>query len=148
MTLLEFQIFLNNSIPLTKQMGLKLKTFNQDELTLTSPLAPNINDKGSVFGGSSSALQIIGAWSLIKLNCLKNEILADIVIYKNETVWNKALYEKIKIVSKFQNNLDFEKIKNELTKKNNVKINTISTLFDTTNNICSTMKATYVILAK
>jgi thioesterase domain-containing protein len=148
MNLFEFQNFLHEEIPLTKQMGIKINLFNDDEIIMTSPLAPNINDKGSVFGGSSSALQIISAWSLVKLNCLNHAINADIVIYKNETVWNHPLYCDIKVVSKFINIHNFDDIKKSLSDKKNVKLQTVSTIKDLDNKICSEMKATYVLLAK
>jgi thioesterase domain-containing protein len=144
---IEFEDFLHTKIPLTKQMGLRISTFNQNEIIMTSPLAPNINDKGSVFGGSSSALQIICAWTLVKLNCMTHSIDADIVIHKNETVWNTPSYSDIKVSSKFVHSPSFDDIKCKLSLKNNVKLETLSTIMNQDNKICSEMKATYVLLA-
>ena len=79
------QDFLYSHIPLTKEMRLELVSFNESTLTAKAPLLPNINDKGSAFGGSSSALMIISAWSLIKLCCDTHQINADIVIHENHT---------------------------------------------------------------
>jgi thioesterase domain-containing protein len=59
----KLQHFLHTEIPLTKDMGLELVKFSHNKLQAIAPLSQNINDKGSVFGGSSSALMIISAWS-------------------------------------------------------------------------------------
>jgi thioesterase domain-containing protein len=148
MKLLEFQKFLHEQIPLTKQMELEIVDFNKNEISLTSPLAPNINDKGSVFGGSSSALQIISAWSLIKLNCLKNSIDADIVIYKNNTKWQKPLFEDITVTSRFDKLTSFDEIKLQIKANKKVFINTISKALTKNKEVCSEMMAQYVLIPK
>ena len=38
-----------------------------DELALSAPLAPNINDKGCAFGGSLVSLMTLAGWGLIVL---------------------------------------------------------------------------------
>jgi thioesterase domain-containing protein len=148
MKLNQFQSFLHKEIPLTQQMGLQLNSLSDREVKMSAPLAPNINDKGSVFGGSSSALQIICAWSLVKLNCIQNSITADIVIYKNETIWQAPLFSNFQVVSKFNGTSNFVEIKNTLSLNKNVKLETLSTIYDANGNITSEMKAIYVLIAK
>jgi len=144
----QLQDFLYAEIPLTKDMALELVEFNGDKLIVKAPLLNNINDKGSVFGGSSSALMIISAWSLIKLNCDKQNIVADIVIHKNETIWQKAMYQDLTISAKFKSSYDFVRIKSILTAKKHKRINCTIDLVDDANNIYSTMTAKYVIIPK
>jgi len=144
----QFQTFLNQSIPLTKDMGLQLNEFTGSTLKLTAPLLNNINDKGSVFGGSSSALMIIAAWSLIKLNCDDHGIDADIVIHKNETLWTKPLYSDLILDAEFDEKYDFNQISQILKSKRHQKINCQISLKDVDGNNFSTMKAKYVIIPK
>lgn len=144
----QFQKFLHKSIPLTKDMGLKLIEFNQTTLKLTAPLSNNINDKGSVFGGSSSALMIIAAWSLIKLNCDDYDIDADIVIHKNETIWKKPLYSDLVLEAVFEEEYDFKQISKIVDNKRHKKIMCNISLKDKDGDIYSTMKANYVIIPK
>ncbi|MFN3586901.1 MAG: YiiD C-terminal domain-containing protein [Moraxellaceae bacterium] len=54
-------------IPLTAAMQLQLRAFDGERLRLGVPLAPNINDKGTGFAGSISALANIAGWCLLTL---------------------------------------------------------------------------------
>ena len=140
------QTFLYQEIPLTKDMNLEIKEYSSESILSTAPLANNINDKGSVFGGSSSALMIITAWSLIKLNCQEYGITSDIVIHKNETTWNKALYENLIIKAHFKKKYDFNVIKRALERSKLQRIECIIELQDEAANIYSTMTTKYVII--
>ncbi|MCF6318563.1 MAG: thioesterase domain-containing protein [Proteobacteria bacterium] len=131
----QLQDFLHQEIPLTKDMDLALLKFDGLTLQAKAPLKNNINDKGSVFGGSSSALMIIAAWSLIKLNCQDNEIQADIVIHKNETIWQKALYGDLTINTRFQNDPDFQQVKVLLDSKKHKRVTCLIELIDVNGNI-------------
>ena len=141
-----FQKYLLNEIPLTKDMGLEITQFSDEQLELIAPLANNVNDKGSVFGGSSSALMIIAAWSLIKLNCQTHEVEADIVIHKNQTLWNKPLYDDLCIVAKFNESYDFKQVKKQIEQAKHQRIECLIELLDDERNIYSTMVANYVII--
>lgn len=144
----KFQYFLYQSIPLTKDMGIELIDYSGDSLKALAPLVNNINDKGSVFGGSSSALMIIAAWSLIKIKCQQNDINADIVIHKNETIWHKALYSDLIIEAEFKGEYKFDKIKKLIDKQKHQRIDCQIVLKDKEGNIFSTMMAKYVIIPK
>jgi thioesterase domain-containing protein len=147
-SLIDLQTFLHQEIPLTKDMGLQLVEYKPNNLVIKAPLSHNINDKGSVFGGSSSALMIISAWSLIKLNCDAYEIDADIVIHKNETLWQKAMYQDMVIVAKFNSAYCFDNIKSKLMQKRHQRISCRIELQDGAAQIYSTMTANYVIIPK
>ncbi|HFC30768.1 MAG TPA: hypothetical protein ENJ44_06980 [Oceanospirillales bacterium] len=144
----QFTAFLHQSIPLTKHMQLELTAFDSQQLTLSAPLDANINDKGSVFGGSSSALMIIAAWSLIKLNCQKRAIEADVVIHKNSTHWQKALFKDFIITAKFKKQYDFKQIAQSIIRKKHQRISCLIEIADKDGTIYSTMSAKYVIITK
>ncbi len=57
----------HKEIPLTQAMQLALESHDGSTLKLKVPLAPNINDKGTAFAGSISALGNITGWSLLML---------------------------------------------------------------------------------
>lgn len=142
------QHLLYKDIPLTKDMGLELIEFKGNEIKAIAPLSKNINDKGSVFGGSSSALMIITAWSLIKLNCDEYDIVADIVIHKNNTVWHKASYEDLLINAKFTKDYDFNEVKSAIASKRHQRIECNIELVNNDKLKFSTMTANYVIIPK
>lgn len=57
----------HTEIPLTAAMDLQVASFDGRTLVLRVPLAPNINDKGTAFAGSITALGSITGWCLLTL---------------------------------------------------------------------------------
>lgn len=54
-----------------------------DEVVLSAPLAPNINHRATVFGGSASALAILSAWSLLHTRLQIEQTACQLVIQRN-----------------------------------------------------------------
>ncbi|MBA3024553.1 MAG: thioesterase domain-containing protein [Gammaproteobacteria bacterium] len=59
--------FLHEHIPLTGAMQLQASAYDGERLELNAPLAPNVNDKGTAFGGSLYNLAVLCGWSLLRL---------------------------------------------------------------------------------
>jgi len=59
--------FLQEHIPLTGAMQLQASAYDGQTLHLTAPLAPNVNDKGTAFGGSLYNIAVLCGWSLLRL---------------------------------------------------------------------------------
>ncbi len=72
-------------------MQLEILEFKHGYLRARAPLAPNINDKGTAFGGSQAALMTLLGWGLVWLETRKNGYDCDIVIHKGELIWHRAL---------------------------------------------------------
>lgn len=68
------------AIPLTRTMQIALRDYDGDALTLTAPLAPNVNDKGCAFGGSLASLTTLAGWGLIALKLKSLGIECDIYV--------------------------------------------------------------------
>lgn len=76
----EFLAWLKNQIPLLEHLGIERMNWDGQNLEVPTPLAPNINDKGTGFGGSQAAIATVAGWCLVTL-CLKERGLAcDVVI--------------------------------------------------------------------
>lgn len=58
---------LQQDIPLTGAMQMSLSSWDGRTLVLQVPLPPNVNDKGTAFAGSITALGCITGWSLLTL---------------------------------------------------------------------------------
>ena len=65
MTSRELQDYLHEHIPLSKAMQVAVVRAEEECVVLSAPLAPNINHRDTVFGGSASAVAILAAWSLL-----------------------------------------------------------------------------------
>ena len=143
----QFQSFLYDQIPLTKAMQLRLDAFTGQSLTMSAPLTPNINDKGTAFGGSSATLKIICGWSLIKLNLSDLNMHHDIVISKSTCRWHKPLSDTLNAQARFKSDTSWHDF---IEKFNNTGRNmTIPLSIEICNaagDICSSMQANYAVI--
>jgi len=74
------QHYLHEHIPLSAAMAVSVLRATADEVVLKAPLAPNINHRATVFGGSASTLATLAAWSLVHLRCGADGVTAQLVI--------------------------------------------------------------------
>lgn len=144
----ELNRFLHTEIPATQFMQLKILEFKQKNLLSTAPIQPNINDKNTFFGGSSSSLMIICGWSLIKLLCKQSKVEADIVIVSNQARWNQPLKTDSKIKSELQSDWKPSSILDKLKQKKSTLVSVVSKLYDLDKLLCAEMKAKYFIIPK
>jgi thioesterase domain-containing protein len=64
-------------------MQVEAVSASADAIVLSAPLAPNINHRETVFGGSASALAILAAWSLLHTRLQAEQIACQLVIQRN-----------------------------------------------------------------
>ena len=83
MTPAELEHYLHTRIPLSKGMGVSAVAVRRDSVVLRAPLAPNINQHETVFGGSASAIAILAAWSLLHTRLHTEGIANRLVIRRN-----------------------------------------------------------------
>ena len=67
MTPQALQTYLHQHIPLSQAMDVTVVEASPHQVVLSAPLAPNINHRDTVFGGSASAVAILAAWSMLHL---------------------------------------------------------------------------------
>ena len=76
---------LTREIPLGGAMALAIERLDEQRLVLSLPLEPNINDKGTAFGGALVSAMILAGWSLPRLLLRRADRVADLVIGRAET---------------------------------------------------------------
>lgn len=79
----DLQRYLHEHIPLSAAMGVEVVSARCDSVVLAAPLAPNINHRDTVFGGSASALAILSAWALVHGRIAEAGVAARLVIQRN-----------------------------------------------------------------
>lgn len=75
--------YLHDHIPLSKSMQVSVVSVGEESVVLRAPLAPNINHRDTVFGGSASAVAILAAWSLLQTRLQSAGINSRLVIQSN-----------------------------------------------------------------
>jgi thioesterase domain-containing protein len=86
----KFEAECRRDIPLLTAMELSLANFDDLALTLEAPLAPNINNKGTAFGGSIASIGLFGGWAVATLAFMDHGIdNTEIVVFKNEITFER-----------------------------------------------------------
>lgn len=78
-------------IPLTAAMDLQVAACDGDSLVLRVPLAPNVNDKGTAFAGSITALGCISGWCLLTLWGEREIGACQVAVYDAHFAFRKPL---------------------------------------------------------
>ena len=90
-TPIEIQSYLHDHIALSAAMQVRVEIATPEEVFLAAPLAPNINHRDTVFGGSASALAILSAWSLLHVKLTAAGYTTHLVIQRNTMSYEQAI---------------------------------------------------------
>jgi thioesterase domain-containing protein len=63
----DLEAVLHHDIPLTREMGIQVLGWQNHQLRLRLPLAPNINHKSTLFGGSLYCGAVLAGWGWLYL---------------------------------------------------------------------------------
>lgn len=83
--------YLHAHIPLSAAMAVSVVSAGPSGVVLAAPLAPNINHRDTVFGGSASALAILAAWSLLHLRLRAEGLESRLVIQRNTMEYEQPI---------------------------------------------------------
>ncbi|GJM08130.1 MAG: thioesterase [Lysobacteraceae bacterium] len=88
------QDFMQRHIPITTAMQLQVVKADRAAVTITAPLQPNVNDKGTAFGGSMASVATLAGWGLVWAN-LNDEDGYDIMIRDTQLRYRRPVYGQI-----------------------------------------------------
>jgi len=80
----EFLTWLKSQIPLINHMGVAPLVWDGKTLSMSAALAPNVNDKGTGFGGSLATLSTLCGWSAVTLYSRAQGRKDDVVIRESK----------------------------------------------------------------
>ena len=127
MTTDEVQQYLYDHIPLSKAMQVSAIALSDSEVILSAPLAPNINHRDTVFGGSASALAILAAWSLLYLRLRNAGVESRIVIQRNTMDYQLPMDGEFFARSSLAHPEEWDRFMRLLTSKGRARISVSST---------------------
>ena len=89
----DLEAYLRDRIPLSRAMAVEVRSASPQGVTLFAPLAPNINHRDTVFGGSASALAILAAWSALYVRMRDGGHEGRIVIHRNTMHYERPIID-------------------------------------------------------
>jgi thioesterase domain-containing protein len=87
----ELETYLHAHIPMSLAMQASVVRASPEAVVLSAPLAPNINHRDTVFGGSASAIAILAAWSLLHMRISAEGLASRLVIQRNTMSYEEPI---------------------------------------------------------
>ena len=94
-----FLSWLHQAIPLTAAMQIDEIHYTGNQLHLSAPLEPNLNDKGTGFAGSIASIATLSGWCLLTLWLRERGIDADVMIAKSEQRYLAPVTDRLEAVA-------------------------------------------------
>ncbi len=122
------QQFLREHIPLSKAMEVEVLKASTAGVKLSAPLAPNINHRQTVFGGSATALAILSAWALIYLRLEDEKLKRRIVIQRSNMTYERPMTGSFTASSSVVDEATWRRFVSTLKRKDRARIKISSIL--------------------
>lgn len=107
MTLLESLNSQYLAMPPVAAMGVRAVAFDGEALLLHAPLAANINDKGSAFGGSMAGMMTLAGWGLLTLKLDAAGMQADVYVADSQIRYLRPLQSDLHAQARLEPTLDW-----------------------------------------
>jgi thioesterase domain-containing protein len=120
--------YLHAHIPLSKAMQVRVESVGADQVVLGAPLAPNINHRETLFGGSASAIAILAAWSLLHVRLSGEGIATKLVIQRNAMSYEAPIAGEFTAASQLEAPQNWELFKRTLMRRGKARIVVLSEL--------------------
>ena len=93
----QLEAHLRKQVPLSRDLDLSVVSLDHHGVVITAPLQPNINDKGTAFGGSLSALLMLAGWGLLEMETANSGMDCDVVIHSGQVFFDRPVTTLIRV---------------------------------------------------
>ena len=118
----ELENYLFDCVPIAKILGIKVIEVDSNHVSISTPVHQNKNHLNTVFGGSSSMVCILTAWSLLQHRIIANQLDGRIMIRKQTVNYFKPITSDFVCVSHFNEDLDWNEFLNTFNKMNKSRL--------------------------
>jgi thioesterase domain-containing protein len=120
--------FLHRQIPLSQAMAVSAVDVSEESVQLSAPLAPNLNHRATVFGGSASAVAILAAWSLLHVRLQASFPSVSIVIQRQSMSYSRPIHGTFAARARLAQPDEWPRFLRLLTRRGRARIAVTSTL--------------------
>lgn len=124
----DLELYLHEHIPLSRAMQVSVLSVSAESVVLQAPLAPNINHRETVFGGSASALAILAAWALLQTRLQGEGLQSRLVIQRNEMEYLEPIPGAFVARSALQEPGEWPQFKRMLLRRGKARLAVVSVL--------------------
>ena len=116
------QNLLHREVPMSETMGMTVRSYDGQCLTMHAALEPNLNRYGVAFGGSIYSLCAMAGWGLLTLKLEEAELDARIMITGGEIEYLKPVSQTLVSASFFSKSSDFSQFSDEWLSRQRARI--------------------------
>ena len=124
----ELERYLHQHIPLSKAMAVGVMSIEEGAVVLRAPLAPNINHRETVFGGSACALAILAGWALLHVRLRTAGIASRLVIQRNAMEYQRPILGEFTARASLERPEQWGPFTDMLLRKRKARISVLSVL--------------------
>lgn len=139
--------YIQQHIPITRHLGVKIQSFDGQRVIISAPLEQNKNLHGTAFGGSQAAIGILTGWSLIYLKLKQLGIENDLVIQKSSYDFTQPVTADFTATCKLPLASEFEFFLKTLKEKGKARL-TLTAEIESEKGMCGIHKGLYVVFLK
>lgn len=115
--------FFSEHLPLMGFMGVEVESYDGNELVLTAPLGPNINDKKTAFGGSLYNVAVMACWGFAYLKTQEAGIVCNQVVAGGDVQYVAPVTGSIRAVCRTPGDQEVEDFLDHFQRKGKARIN-------------------------
>ncbi len=134
------------SMPPARALSLRLADYDGDRLCLTAPLAPNINDKGSAFGGSLASMMTLSAWALMTMRLEDAGFSADVYVQDSTVKYLVPLYDDLRAEARLVVGQDWDQVIATFAQRGKTRALLQAQIREVSGRICCTLEGRFVAL--
>lgn len=119
----DFLPWLKLNIPLLQHMEMHNLSFDGGSLSISAPLAPNTNDKGTGFAGSLATIATLSGWALVTLHLRTMDRDDAVVIHTSSLEYKKPVTGDFIAVVQLPDKNTLEQFDQRMIDKGRARIN-------------------------
>ena len=125
----ELEKYLLDCIPIAQSIGIKVTEVELNHVSISTPIQQNKNHLNTVFGGSSSMVCILTAWSLLHNRIIANQLDGQIMIRKQTVNYFKPITSDFVCNAFFNEDLDWNLFLNTYHKMHKARLGITSRIY-------------------
>jgi thioesterase domain-containing protein len=121
--------YLHRVMPLSRAMQVAVLAVSDQRATLHAPLAPNINHRNTVFGGSACTLATLASWSLLHCRLQSRLPAASLVLQNCAMNYLRPMTTDFRAEASLAPDADWELFVRTLERRGRARIGTTALLW-------------------
>lgn len=143
----QLSTFFETHLPITQFMKMEVESYDGQTLILRAPLAPNINDKQTAFGGSLYNAAVMACWGMAYLKTLEAGIHCNQVVTKGTIEYKAPVQGEIRAICSAPNQTVIDQFIEHFKHKGRSRI-TLNATIECSGKTAVQFEGTYAILSE